>query len=528
MNEHIIPPMGNMPPKKGSTNNPEPITNNENINELYEKIQTKYGEVDIKKNFNPFRFRNNVEPLLGGIPVIFLTTPQMNIFQTETDRNQSSRANVAGALSMITNLGNPTTVTNVTKNFNHDVWRTITGKSNEQEEFEIPTEICEDLKMMNNNVFEYYNSTDPELVKALTYGESAGGTSSPWIKFLSNLFKGITLNDITLRTIEDYETFYGWKQILPGPNTDSYTAGQLNVNYEETKNLDVIKFHFLWTQYIEAVRYGIHSPSNQMRNRRTIDYTSSLYYFLLDFDMSKILYGCKYTGIYPISVPTSALATGDITTKNPIDASITYAYQHKEDLTNSIIFDFNSVGKFAHKVVAYGRSNLIDNNVDDNSTAETLKEEYGWGDISKRSSGKFDIDFTNEKNRSFNKVEIKMIKNSTYDSKNKTAFASDTNLNRISFHLIFTNGKDLSYGEDDDVENEDDINNVWLGSTTSSNSNDNSDNTTDFAKNTPTNKESLIDKVWDSVNNNVRDKIDNTKEDIKDIPIVGGIIKDFL
>lgn len=465
MNEHLEVPSGNAPAKQATMDDYESNKNNTNIpygpSNSQEKLRQRYEEVDIKNKFNPYRFRNNIEPYMGGIPIIFMTTPQMNIFEN-SNSNDSKLGNIVGGaaslLSKATNLGTPSVLSNTINSafssakdaYENDGQRTI------------PDQLCKTLQE-SSDIFSFYQGTDPDLLKALTYGESVGGTKSPWIKFLTNLFKGISLSDFTMRTAEEYETYYGWKQILPGPLTDSFSANNFSVNFEETKNLDVIKFHYLWMTYIEAVRYGTHTPSNQMRNRRTIDYTSSLYYFVLDFDMSKILYYCKYTGIYPISVPISVLATGDINTKGTIDVNITYAYQYKTELQPSIIYDFNSIAKFAYKVVGYGRASMLTDNVDSKSSAEDLKEQYGYGNISTAKNGKFGLDFSDPDLRSFDNVEIKLLNNQSYDTKNKTAFSSDTNLSRKSFHMFFNNGSDEKYGENYETADiiSQDVNDKW-------------------------------------------------------------------
>jgi len=425
-NDRVIPPSGNEPVRLGVTSSnsssfPKPRNSQENL-------ANRYAEVDIKKKFNPYRFRNNVEPFMGGIPIIFMTTPQMNIFE---DPSSSDYTNGQALVSMITGVGLESRV--------GQLYMNSTGRNTGY-----ATDICKDLDKASS-LFGYYLQTDPELVRNLTYGESLGGTSSPWIKFLTNLFKGTNLKDLSMRTTEEYESYLGWKQILPGPNTDSYSADNgLAITFDETKNLDVIKFHTLWMEYIEAVRYGNHSPSVQMRMRRTIDYTSSLYFFILDFDMTKLLYWCKYTGVYPTNVPYSVLTPGDIVTKGPVDVTINYAYQYKEELRPTVIYDFNSVAKFAHKVVGYGRGSYVHDNVDE--TLNRSKTQYGWGDIAAAEDGKFyGLDFTNPDNRAFTNVEIKLMNNARYDTHNQTGFASDTNSNRNSFHLVFNNSKDQGY-----------------------------------------------------------------------------------
>lgn len=354
---------GNQPVEGGEIKNPS-SSNNSYASKLTERL----AEVDTMKYFNPYRLKEDVEPYMGGIPIIFMTTPDMNIFEG---------GNVISTL------------------------KTAEPVFTEGEVFDL------------------------ELLKNLEY--SSGGSDSPWIKFLTNRFKGLSLKDLTAKQSEDYETYYGWKQILPGPNTDSFSAdASLSVNFSESKDLEIIKFHYYWMKYIECIRFGLHTPKKSNVRRRTIDYTSSLYYFILDMDMSKILYFTKYTGIYPVNVPLSSLSPGDISSKAPLDVSITYAYQHKEEMNPSIIFDFNSVANYASRLYNYARD----------SNQEKINDNYyGYGRISVD-----DTDFKTEINfydKKITNVEIKIMNNTNYYVKNQTGFHSSTNLSRKSYHLCF-------------------------------------------------------------------------------------------
>lgn len=265
---------------------------------LAESIFNK--EVDIMQYYNPFREKENEEPFLKGIPMIFVTTPYLNLTDTNT----------------------------------------------------------------NGTFLSYLKNVEPRLLGALSYGygndgDNAVKTSSPFIKLLSNKFKGIQVKDYTARTLEINETFYGYKQMLPGSIIESVNGDELSIKYGETKNLSVIKLHKAWIDYMEATRRGQMAPSDFTREHRFIDYTSSIYYFLLDFDMETILYFTKYTGVCPLTVPLS-VASMDI--KDPAimdDLDITYMYMAKEDLDPNIIIDFNLVAQATSDVFAYNTDTAI-------------------------------------------------------------------------------------------------------------------------------------------------------------------------
>ena len=182
------------------------------------------------------------------------------------------------------------------------------------------------------------------MAKSLTDKQKQTMTDINGMKILSNCFKGISLSDIIGRTTEVNESFVGWKQILPGPAVDFYVGdASLNVTYSETKNLDVVSIHYAWMQYIEAVRSGLCSPVGAMASSRLIDYMTSIFFIVTDFDMHRVLFFARYGGVYPVGVPISQLTSGDISSHGFADISITYAYQYKDIMTQGIIEDFNTL-----------------------------------------------------------------------------------------------------------------------------------------------------------------------------------------
>jgi len=270
-------------------------------------LQERYrDEVNIYNYYNPYRIKENVEPFQGGFPIIFMTTPGMNIFESDN-------------------------------------------------------KVFESL-LVSNPVFSFLADTDPYILRQLQFYSTGGGTTSPFIKLLTNRFKGMILKDFNMKTMEDYENYQGWKQILPASTNDNFTAeASLNISFSESKNLDVTKIMYAWMNYIEAVRLGYHEPAQITRDNRILDFTSSIYFFLLDFDMRTILYFCKYTGVYPINIPLSNLVMGDILTKAPVDTNITFAYQYKEELNPQIIYDFNLISNDVEKIFGFNKKKYLDN-----------------------------------------------------------------------------------------------------------------------------------------------------------------------
>lgn len=285
--------------EKDNKNTSSTNKNNKEENPDYSKIaqETFNREVDIMQHYNPYRQKENEEPFIKGIPFIFITTPYLNLGDINTE----------------------------------------------------------------GTFLHYLKNVEPRLLASLSYGYGDDGdksvkTSSPFIKLLTNKFKGIDIKDLTARALEINETFYGYKQMFTGPIIESITGDELTVSYGETKNLSVLKLHKAWIEYIEHIRRGEMKPANFTRSSRFIDYSSSLYYFLLDFDMETILYFSKFTGLMPLTVPlnVAGMEVGNPSVVDKLD--ITYMYMAKEDLDINIIMDFNLVAQNTSQIFAYDTS----------------------------------------------------------------------------------------------------------------------------------------------------------------------------
>ncbi|QXN67972.1 hypothetical protein FPHOBKDP_00222 [Listeria phage LPJP1] len=203
-----------------------------------------------------------------------------------------------------------------------------------------------------NSFFQYMRDNRPEILNMLNYGGNATsktgggsiyGSNSSFIKPLTNRFINMSLKGISTITKEVNETFYGHKQLLPGPFINSVVADETSVTFEEDKNSTILQIHKLWTDYIEAVSRGQMKPNPQVFMNRYIDYTSSIYYFLLDFVMETILYYTKYTGCSPTNVPYDVMNSDIGASKDIAQLSFNYAYSYKEDMDPAILMDFNSV-----------------------------------------------------------------------------------------------------------------------------------------------------------------------------------------
>ena len=204
--------------------------------------------------------------------------------------------------------------------------------------------------LVTNDFFVYLAETDPELLSLLSYGSKVGNTgrvnTSPFIKLLSNRFDGFTTKATTSQPREVGETFYGYKQYLPGPYVNSVTGDTITVEYTETGNMDVLKLHKAWADYIEGISRGTIRPTGHARANRYLDFTSSIYLFNLAEDGETIIFFEKLTGCAPISVPYDVFSSKASNDREIVKYSIDYVYSHKDDYNPRNLLTFNALARF--------------------------------------------------------------------------------------------------------------------------------------------------------------------------------------
>lgn len=277
-------------------NNEQNIENNDNVS-LTSRSQTNNDfsipaqqYMSLVTTYNPYRINLANDVFVKGIPYVFITTPPLNLTKTNIEADtflsymcHSSRENQSVIASMTY------------------------------------SPLTDDLYSGLGNI-----------------------PNQRFLPLLTNSVLSIDAKDTVARTKEYAETFYGYKQVFPGSIVDSIVGDEISIKYQEWANIPVIKTHKIWLDYMEKARRGQILPSKLCLKDKFIDYASSIYYFLTDFDGETIIYWAKYTGVAPLNVPYSGLA-GEINSHEIPDVTINYSYCYKEDMNPAIFRDFNKV-----------------------------------------------------------------------------------------------------------------------------------------------------------------------------------------
>ncbi len=247
--------------------------------------------IDELNYFNPYRVGDPYsEALVKGFPIIFVTTPVLNLSKKNISNSQFFK---------------------YMSQYNHGLF-----------------------KMLNFNGFGSSGSEDQSI---------PWHTTQPFIPLLTNKFISIDIKDTQAASKEFGTTFYGYKMELPGPIVDSINGGQFSISFLETRDAAITKIFKIWTDYIEGVTRGKYHPSQEAKTQKILDYTCSVYYFLLDMDGETIQYYCKYTGCTPTNVPYSQFAQESSGGHDIVNLGIDFNYSLKEDMDPQILTDFNAV-----------------------------------------------------------------------------------------------------------------------------------------------------------------------------------------
>lgn len=179
------------------------------------------------------------------------------------------------------------------------------------------------------------------LIDNLCWGVSGHGNQMPILTVLTNCVENFTPVDTSSQTITVGETWSKLKMTYAGPDNDSKSGGSFNLEFQELDGMPCTIINKIWYDYSQAVRIGLAKPTDDARNKRYVDYMSSMYFFQLAPDGMSINYWCRYTGVFPTGMPYSSFsgkAGSDI-----IRISVPYSFMFKDDMELETLHEFNKV-----------------------------------------------------------------------------------------------------------------------------------------------------------------------------------------
>lgn len=208
-----------------------------------------------------------------------------------------------------------------------------------------------------DHTFTYLYNNNPEIFKSL---HTAFGGDHSFNNYLSNMARSFEPSDEVIRTVETGETYTGWKTVYGRNTNESNSAGQFNIQYRDSRNLDITKMHKVWIDYMNAVYRGAIEVERNLIHKKILNYACSVYYIVTAEDGETIIYWAKYYGVFPINVPTSVLGWSAGSPLKLPEFSISYMYALRDQYDPLTLAEFNTLssGPYEYKK-AYNEANAM-------------------------------------------------------------------------------------------------------------------------------------------------------------------------
>ena len=169
--------------------------------------------------------------------------------------------------------------------------------------------------------------------------------------------------DINLSTFETDGDFSGNKLVYAAGIDETLSIGEFNLTFDDMYYSPIMHLFTLWVMYIHYATKGIVTPYWDYVVNRIIDYTSSIYIFMLDIDGQTIIRYARYGGCFPRTIPFGAVQhSQEPNTQALRNMQITFSYNFYEPMNPMSLIEFNMLSEASLIERNSKFANLIDVN----------------------------------------------------------------------------------------------------------------------------------------------------------------------
>lgn len=167
-------------------------------------------------------------------------------------------------------------------------------------------------------------------------------TRSNFIPLLSNtLVSTVPLPDRNAEYVETNGNVYGTKIRYRDRSTGTKNFN-FSLEFQDTRFYEVYMFFRIYDEYINLKNLGIVAPKSRQIWRKILHDQFSIYKITVDEDGTTITHFVKYTGVMPMSVPSSMFS--DMNSTEPKGRfSIEFSAFDVEDMNPYMLREFNAV-----------------------------------------------------------------------------------------------------------------------------------------------------------------------------------------
>lgn len=159
--------------------------------------------------------------------------------------------------------------------------------------------------------------------------------------------------DIIMDIYETEGNFSGDRLQYAGGIDETMSIGEITLTFDDIYGSPVLTMFMIWIMYMHYVGKGLCDPDWKYLVHRIIDYTCSIYVFMLDTDHQTILRWIRYTGSFPRTIPFgNILHTKEIDIKSLSTVQIPFAYNFACPMDPTALTEFNMVsgGSLWHRM----------------------------------------------------------------------------------------------------------------------------------------------------------------------------------
>lgn len=151
--------------------------------------------------------------------------------------------------------------------------------------------------------------------------------------------------DVNLEVYETEGDFAGNRQIYASGVDETFGPGELTLTFNDLYGSPMLHMINLWVMYMHYAAKGICVPRTSYIKTRTIDYTCSIYVFMLDLDGTTIVRWAKYTGCFPRAIPLGEIQHSmDLSPDVLKNFAVSFTYNKYEPMKPLTFLDFNYLG----------------------------------------------------------------------------------------------------------------------------------------------------------------------------------------
>lgn len=256
------------------------------------------------------------DPKIKGFFLCLLVKPDLNFGEVESFAGEKSNA---GSADIFNSLGNADTRKNQkTKDF-HNIKTGDAGRA----------------WSLNNEVRRTFRGS---LTRSII--DNLSHTSTNYFSnIISNAIESVSYPDVGSNSEDTLVTLD--KAIYKLPVTETGHSGlTFSLRLRENEGHDALRMMSVWHKYIQAVTKGRLVPKEEYLKYNIIDYKASLYTIHLKPDFKTITMWSKYTGIYPSSLPISALSES-IEDVSDVALDFEFTYDKFEWMDEDILREIN-------------------------------------------------------------------------------------------------------------------------------------------------------------------------------------------